>query len=131
MHSTQRHPPISGGKLCKRRALLHPCISPPTTLFVPLPTCTHRFIQQFADNTHAPNSNQPCPASPRPHTQVIKDRDKYFPESRLRNWAYQIFQGLAYIHKHGYFHRDMKPENLLVSKDCVKIGDFGLAREIR
>ncbi len=27
----------------------------------------------------------------------------------MRNWCYQIFQGLAYIHKHGFFHRDMKP----------------------
>lgn len=32
----------------------------------------------------------------------------------------------------GYFHRDMKPENLLCSgPECVKIADFGLAREIR
>lgn len=35
------------------------------------------------------------------------------------------------MHKHGYFHRDMKPENLLVSGDTVKLADFGLAREIR
>ena len=35
------------------------------------------------------------------------------------------------MHKHGNFHRDMKPENLLVNKDTVKIADFGLAREIR
>ena len=36
------------------------------------------------------------------------------------------------MHKHGYFHRDMKPENLLVNgPDMVKIADFGLAREIR
>jgi serine/threonine protein kinase len=34
------------------------------------------------------------------------------------------------MHKHGYFHRDMKPENVLVSKDVAKIADFGLAREI-
>mmetsp|Transcript_36736 Transcript_36736/g.87291 ORF Transcript_36736/g.87291 Transcript_36736/m.87291 type:complete len:248 (-) Transcript_36736:1261-2004(-) len=63
--------------------------------------------------------------------QLMKDRDKLFPESRIRNWMYQILQGLAYIHKQGYFHRDMKPENLLVFKDSVKIADFGLAREIR
>lgn len=36
------------------------------------------------------------------------------------------------MHKHGYFHRDMKPENLLtMGPDLVKIADFGLAREIR
>lgn len=51
----------------------------------------------------------------------MKDRDKLLPESRIRNWLYQIFQGLAYMHKHGYFHRDMKPENLLVKQDTVKI----------
>ncbi len=39
----------------------------------------------------------------------MKDRDKYFPESRIRNWCYQILQGLAFMHKQGYFHRDMKP----------------------
>ena len=39
--------------------------------------------------------------------------------------------GLQYIHKHGYFHRDMKPENLLVTGSTLKIADFGLAREIR
>ena len=32
----------------------------------------------------------------------------------------------------GFFHRDLKPENLLCSgPDCIKIADFGLAREIR
>lgn len=53
--------------------------------------------------------------------QVMKDRDKTIPENRVRNWLYQIFQGLAYMHKHGYFHRDMKPENVLVRQDTVKV----------
>ena len=35
------------------------------------------------------------------------------------------------MHKHGFFHRDMKPENMLVKGEAVKIADFGLAREIR
>lgn len=35
------------------------------------------------------------------------------------------------MHRHGFFHRDLKPENLLMSGDIVKVGDFGLAREIR
>lgn len=64
--------------------------------------------------------------------QMMKDRDKLFPESVIRNVMYQVLQGLAFMHKHGFFHRDMKPENLLCSgPDCVKIADFGLAREIR
>lgn len=66
----------------------------------------------------------------------------------------QVLCGLHHIHSCGYFHRDMKPENLLITttgvieyphgspfalatappeKDVevvVKIADFGLAREI-
>jgi male germ cell-associated kinase len=44
---------------------------------------------------------------------------------------FQTLTGLSYMHKHGFFHRDMKPENMLVKGDSVKIADFGLAREIR
>ena len=62
--------------------------------------------------------------------QVMKEREKNFPEISIRNIIYQTLQGLAYMHKNGYFHRDMKPENLLCFLDCVKIADFGLAKEI-
>ncbi|XP_029313103.1 serine/threonine-protein kinase MAK isoform X2 [Cottoperca gobio] len=64
--------------------------------------------------------------------QLMKDRKKMFPESVIRNISFQILQGLSFIHKHGFFHRDMKPENLLcMGPELVKIADFGLAREIR
>ncbi|XP_026284833.1 serine/threonine-protein kinase MAK-like [Frankliniella occidentalis] len=64
--------------------------------------------------------------------QLMKDRQKPFPESDIRNILYQVLQGLAFMHRHGFFHRDMKPENLLcMGPDLVKIADFGLAREIR
>lgn len=67
----------------------------------------------------------------------------------------QIVLGLDHVHSHGYFHRDMKPENVLVTttglfdytsvspvappnapkeKDVVaiiKLADFGLARETK
>ncbi|XP_015593952.1 serine/threonine-protein kinase ICK isoform X2 [Cephus cinctus] len=64
--------------------------------------------------------------------QLMKDREKLFPEPVVRNMVYQVLQGLAFMHKHGFFHRDMKPENLLcMGPELVKIADFGLAREIR
>ncbi|XP_053475326.1 serine/threonine-protein kinase ICK-like isoform X4 [Ictalurus furcatus] len=64
--------------------------------------------------------------------QLMKERTRMFPESAVRNIMFQILQGLAFIHKHGFFHRDMKPENVLcMGPELVKIADFGLAREIR
>lgn len=63
--------------------------------------------------------------------EYMKARVKPLPETKVRNIMYQVLQALHHVHKGGYFHRDMKPENLLVSGDTVKLADFGLAREIR
>jgi protein kinase len=63
--------------------------------------------------------------------ELMKQRDRLFPESHIRNIMFQMLQGLAFMHKHGFFHRDLKPENMLVKGDVVKVADFGLAREIR
>ncbi|XP_029979718.1 serine/threonine-protein kinase MAK isoform X2 [Sphaeramia orbicularis] len=65
--------------------------------------------------------------------QLMKDREtKMFSENEIRNIMFQVLTGLAFVHKHGFFHRDMKPENLLcMGPELVKIADFGLAREIR
>ncbi|XP_062335466.1 serine/threonine-protein kinase MAK isoform X8 [Osmerus eperlanus] len=65
--------------------------------------------------------------------QLMKDREnKMFSEGEIRNMLFQVLSGLAFVHKHGFFHRDMKPENLLcMGPELVKIADFGLAREIR
>uniref|UniRef100_A0A0N5AAY7 non-specific serine/threonine protein kinase n=1 Tax=Syphacia muris TaxID=451379 RepID=A0A0N5AAY7_9BILA len=64
--------------------------------------------------------------------ELMKDRDRCFPENVIRNIIYQVLVGLAYMHKNGFFHRDMKPENIMCNgTELVKIADFGLAREIR
>lgn len=63
--------------------------------------------------------------------EFMKSRVRPLPESKVRNLMFQTMQAVAHVHKHGYFHRDMKPENLLVSGDTLKLADFGLAREIR
>ena len=56
---------------------------------------------------------------------------KTLKEDKIRDIMHQTLLGLAFMHKYGFFHRDMKPENLLLTKNKLKIADFGLAREIR
>jgi serine/threonine protein kinase len=42
----------------------------------------------------------------------------------------QICAGLAHAHKHGVIHRDIKPQNILLTADqhTAKIADFGVAK---
>lgn len=43
----------------------------------------------------------------------------------------QVLDGIAYVHRMGISHRDLKPDNILIMQDdpiLVKITDFGLAK---
>ncbi|KAJ8256038.1 hypothetical protein COCON_G00199020 [Conger conger] len=47
----------------------------------------------------------------------------------VRIFMFQLLRGLAYIHSHRILHRDLKPQNLLISYlGELKLADFGLAR---
>ncbi|KAG0590174.1 hypothetical protein KC19_1G078300 [Ceratodon purpureus] len=56
--------------------------------------------------------------------------DKVFSEADIRNMMLQILQAVEHIHGVGYLHRDLKLENLLVSKNVVKVADLGAAEEL-
>jgi serine/threonine protein kinase len=57
-------------------------------------------------------------------------RQKSMTLNQALKYIEQVCAGLGHAHKNGVIHRDIKPQNLLLTEDreTVKIADFGVAR---
>ncbi|MEU4269158.1 serine/threonine-protein kinase [Streptomyces sp. NPDC026092] len=57
--------------------------------------------------------------------------DAGVPEAERGRLIAGICEGLAHLHRSGWVHADLKPENVLLAEDgSVKLSDFGLATEL-
>lgn len=61
----------------------------------------------------------------------VKERASSLQESEAAEWVRQIMSAIGALHDQGIIHRDIKPDNFMVSQDRVKLADFGLARFMR
>ncbi|KAK2575438.1 hypothetical protein KPH14_011176 [Odynerus spinipes] len=65
------------------------------------------------------------------HT-LLNEMEKFphgCPDLMIKQLTWQILQGIAYCHRLGCVHRDVKPENILITAEgVVKLCDFGFAR---
>ena len=60
--------------------------------------------------------------------ELIKGRRKLLQEAQVKKYIFQLLKALEHMHKVGIFHRDVKPENILLRNDQVKLADFGSVR---
>jgi len=62
--------------------------------------------------------------------EAIKGRRHYLPEEKVKQYMYELLKALDHMHRNGIFHRDVKPENLLLLDDEIKLADLGSCRGI-
>jgi eukaryotic-like serine/threonine-protein kinase len=59
------------------------------------------------------------------------NRERQLPVDDALRITIDAARALAYAHEHGVIHRDVKPENLLITKDgSTLVADFGIARAL-
>ena len=62
-------------------------------------------------------------------TVIEKRRMRSFPEHEVINWFLQISLALQYMHDEHILHRDLKTQNIFLTKQgIIKLGDFGIAK---
>ncbi|XP_051822328.1 serine/threonine-protein kinase Nek1 isoform X4 [Antechinus flavipes] len=63
------------------------------------------------------------------YKRINAQKGVLFPEDQIMDWFVQICLALKHVHDRKILHRDIKSQNIFLTKDgTVQLGDFGIAR---
>ncbi len=94
-----------------------------------LKTLRHENIIQMLDAFETPSDFCVVTEFAQGELFEILETDTSLSEEVVRTIAKQLVAALHYLHSNRIIHRDMKPQNILISADgTVKLCDFGFAR---
>lgn len=87
---------------------------------------SHPNIIEIVADTH--NSDRPYYVMPNCGKSFVELACSPMSDLELLNYTISFCEAIQYAHESGVFHRDIKPQNVLLYKGVVKVSDFGLSR---
>ncbi|MCP4591116.1 MAG: serine/threonine protein kinase [bacterium] len=76
----------------------------------------HYFVMEYVDGKTV-------------YDELVEHR--FYQETNALEILLQVARALEHAHARGFIHRDVKPKNIMISKEAiVKLADMGLAREV-
>ena len=95
----------------------------------------HKYILEIIDNFESDEVSYIIYKSyPIDLLQFLKENQSPIPSQTIQKWGFQIIQAMNHLNNHQIMHRDLKPDNILLTADSIeadiKLCDFGLIRRL-